>query len=389
MFGPRHERWVEELNVALQYKESITSSGAVMTLPDATADLKDWLNDPRKFVPMQYDDWMQVIHDFRASVNQTGPKLTRRVEPVVKHIDPLLRGLFIRSSSHQVGSPVATFLNKFLPRSLVNQIVLKLDSLLLRRASPAPVSEKRDHKIDPAVRADILRHVEQLDTQLASDDAIVDAWRDLLSYTRNLKRTIEDVAFCRDTLHAIAQRRNLDVVGSFGLFNELRSLVSDVANAVHEEIQRESGGEFEPCDYPPGTPSGESMKRRLELCEQLLRREPERGDCIVWLKVAPASLPQLEVTHGQVTFYNGVHLSGLVGKAEHADRFKIPPIEVLTLSPEEGPILQDGEVLWEYNPNVVYARVVLLDIELHTADTKARALVEGLIAINHAMKDSW
>ena len=76
------------------------------------------------------------------------------------------------------------------------------------------------------------------------------------------------------------------------------------------------------------------MKERLQLCEQLLSRPPERADCIVWLKVAPASLPQLEVSHGQVTFYNGVHLSGLAGSAEHADRFDVPPIEVLTMSPE-------------------------------------------------------
>jgi len=89
VFGPRHERWVEELNVVLQYKESIARSGAIMTLPDATADLKDWLTDRRKFVPKQYDDWMQVICDFRASVKQTGPKLGILVESTTTQIDSL------------------------------------------------------------------------------------------------------------------------------------------------------------------------------------------------------------------------------------------------------------------------------------------------------------
>ena len=272
---------------------------------------------------------------------------------------------------------------------MVSRIAPPIDQALQRRSPRAAVTETRTYKIDSVVRDDIRHLVERLYTELTTDNAIVEAWHDLVSSAQNLRRTVEDVSFRRDTLHAIAQRRNLDIIGSFGLFGELSALVSDVANAVHEEIQRESGGEFEPCDYPPGTPSGVPMARRLQLCEQLLSREPERGDCIVWLKVAPASLPQLEVTHGQVTFYNGVHLSGLAGSAEHADRFVVPPLEVLTMSPDEGPILQEGQVLWEYNPNIVYARVVLPDIEVHTSDAKARALVEGLIAVNHAMKDSW
>ena len=75
MLVRQHESFVEELSVQLQFKEPITSSGAVMTLPAATADLKDWMADRRKFLTVQYDDWMQVIADFRDSVSTTGPKL--------------------------------------------------------------------------------------------------------------------------------------------------------------------------------------------------------------------------------------------------------------------------------------------------------------------------
>jgi hypothetical protein len=304
---------VEELNVQLQYEQSITSSGAVMTLPDATADLRDWLCDRRKFVPKQYDDWMQVIRDFNASVRQTGPKLARVVESVTKQIDSRLPGLFVPGNPNPVASPIAAFLHRFMPDNAVNRIVAPIDRALQRLTPGVAVKENRTYKIDPVVREDILQHVEHLHTKLCSEEAIIEAWRDLLSSAKNLTRTVEEVAFRRDTVYAIAQRRNLDVIGSFGLFGDLSSLLSDVANAVHEEIQRESGVEPEPCSFPPGTPSGVPIERRLKLCENVLSREPERGDCIVWLKVAPASLPQLEVTHGQVTFYNGVHLSGLVG----------------------------------------------------------------------------
>jgi hypothetical protein len=75
MLVRQHESFVEELSAQLQFKEPITSSGAVMTLPAATADLKDWMADRRKFVTVRYDDWMQVIGDFRDSVSTTGPKL--------------------------------------------------------------------------------------------------------------------------------------------------------------------------------------------------------------------------------------------------------------------------------------------------------------------------
>ena len=112
--------------------------------------------------------------------------------------------------------------------------------------------EKRTYKIDSAVREDIQQRVEKLDTALSSNDAIVESWRDLLSSTKDLKRSVEDVAFRRDTVYAIAQRRNLQIIDSFGLFGELSALVSDVANAVHEEIQRGSGVEPEPCNFRQG-----------------------------------------------------------------------------------------------------------------------------------------
>ena len=75
MLVRQHESLVEELSVQLQFKEPITSSGAIMTLPAATADLKDWMADRRKFLTVQYDDWMQVIGDFNDSLSMTGPKL--------------------------------------------------------------------------------------------------------------------------------------------------------------------------------------------------------------------------------------------------------------------------------------------------------------------------
>jgi hypothetical protein len=93
LFIRKHERHVEELDVHLQFESPITSSGAVMTLPAATADLKDWVRDRRKFLAVQYDDWQQVIGDYRESLKQAGPRLTKLVEQHSTPVESLLQAL--------------------------------------------------------------------------------------------------------------------------------------------------------------------------------------------------------------------------------------------------------------------------------------------------------
>ena len=102
--------------------------------------------------------------------------------------------------------------------------------------------------------------------------------------------------------------------------------------------------------------------KRLQLCEQVLTREPYRGDCIVWLRLAPTSSPQYQVTHGQVTFYNASYLTDFDRTARtRRSAFRVPPMEVLTPPPPETPrrILREGEVEWDDDWNMAYARVVL------------------------------
>jgi hypothetical protein len=108
----------------------------------------------------------------------------------------------------------------------------------------------------------------------------------------------------------------------------------------------------------------------------------------VWLRLAPISLPQWEVTHGQVTFYNADYLSSFIGHPELADRFTVAPTEVLDPSVDP-PILVHDEVEWEPNYHMAYARVLLPDTVVHTAPDKARALVEALKSIHHANPDTW
>lgn len=351
MLVRQHEREIEELGVQLRFREAITCSGAVMTLPAATADLKDWVADRRKFLSVQYPDWIQVIDDFRDSRAASGPKLTNVVGATTARIEALLQGLLLSSAAAD-GTPTYT--------------------------------------MDDTKRAEVLTDLEQLATELVSDAAIVAAWRDLVASTQRLNRAVEEVSFRRDTLFAIAQGRNLDVTGSFGLFSSVREVLTDTPSAVQRELDGEAQVEHKPVFPPSWEPTGVPTWRRLQLCERISTREPHRGDCIVWLRLAPTSLPQHEVMHGQVTFYNASYLSACVGHPEFANNFRTPPIELLNpLAPEHEPFIDEGEVEWENDWNMAYARVVLPDIELHTAEAKARALVEALKSVNHATKDTW
>jgi len=238
MLVRQHESFVEELSVQLQFKEPITSSGAVMTLPAATADLKDWMADRRKFLTVQYDDWMQVIADFRDSVSTTGPKLRAIVASSTTQIDALLQGLF---------------------------------------SSTTAADGKLSYGVDAAVRADVLQQLKLLESELATEAAIVAAWRDLVKSSQTPNRLAEEISFRRDVLFAVAQRRNLDVVGSFGTFARADSVLTDVADAVQEELDRAAGVEHQRVLPPSWEPSSQPPWRRLQLCEQVLTRPPYRG----------------------------------------------------------------------------------------------------------------
>ena len=376
----------------LSFKQPTTSSGAIMTLPAATADLRDWVADQREFSSVQRDDWMQVIDDFRDSLAETGPKLSRHVEAVTSQIESQWPKLISPSAPDPVPSPIASLLRKIAPSGLSDRVAARIESLVRRLLPREPTTRPaRSYSIDGSVRSDISRHLQQLDAELATTAATIAAWRDLVSSAEKVGRKVEEVSFRRDTLYAIAKHRRLDVTGSFGLFATLGSLVTDAADTVLEEEDRATGVDHTPPDPPAlWEPSGVPTWRRLQLCEQVLSREPYRADCIVWLRIAPTSLPQHEVTHGQVTFYNAAVLSGCIGHPEFADQFTVPPMEILTpLPPEREPIVPEGEVEWEDDYHMTYARVLLPNIEVHAAEATARSLLEGLKTVNHPIKGTW
>lgn len=343
----QHEPWVEELSVQLQFDGLITGNGSVLTLPAATSDLLDWVGDQRAFLPVQHDDWQQVIGDYRDSLESSGPKIRETVSAPIAATNALL-GDLISSSSNPDGSVT--------------------------------------YQMDSAARVDLLAALQQLAAALASEEAMIAAWRDLVRTCERRGRMVDEVSFRRDTLWAVAAARGLDG-GRFGIFRDVREVLTDDAEAVKREQCRAAGIDYHPS-LPEWQPSGLKAWERLPLCEQILTRPPAKADCIVWLRLEPTHLPQYEVTHGDVTFYNASYLSAHIGHPELAGHFQVPPMEVLS-PPEIPPLVGEGEVEWEDEWNMAYARVVLRDTQIHDAEAQARTLIEALKVVNHAEPGAW
>jgi aryl carrier-like protein len=250
-----------------------------MTLSAATQDLTEWLADDRDFRSLQGEDWLGLLDDFRDSLITSGPKLRRVIEATNNAVQPLLNQL-ISSNTAPDGTITYT--------------------------------------IDSTVRADLSTRLRQLDVELAADAATIAAWLDLISTAEKVHRTIEELSFRRDTLWAIARRRGL-YLGPFGVFQNVASILTDNPDAVHEELDLAAGVEHVPRPLT-SQPTGQEVWQRLKLCERVLIRPPWRGDCIVWLRLAPTSLPQWEVSHGQVTFYNADVLASFIGDPESLTR---------------------------------------------------------------------
>ena len=345
LFRRRLERWIEELYVELENDRPLTSSGATLTLPAAVTDLRGWILDHRIYSTIQHPDWNQVLGDFRASADKAG-------------------SLLLDSAS---GS--------------LSEILEQLDNLFIPSATP--------HRwgIDPTVRERIATLLAKFDAKFDSSDVLVACWRELTASCRDISRKSEEVSTIRDTLWALAKRRNLDLSRT-GALSHLASVMTDNPDAVQTELDIAAGVSHEPRPLTH-QPTGVSVSERLAICETVLRREVERGDCIVWLRLAPASLPRYELSHGQVTFYNASYLSSaLRDPANAAALFGVPPTEAIA-SKGFSPVIPEGEALWEDDWNMVYARVCLGDHEIHNAVETARTLVRALIAVNHPTPGTW
>ena len=174
-------------------------------------------------------------------------------------------------------------------------------------------------------------------------------------------------------------------MGRFAFHRTLTAILSDDPYTIEREQARVAGQPYRFARSEKET-AGLADWERLALCEKVIVRPAARGDCVVWIRLAPASLPHREVSHGQVTFYQAAWLAAHAGHPEFADRFAAPPVEVLAAPDPRSP---EDDIDWEDEWNMVYARIALGDTEVHSAEGKARTLVEGIRAVNHVDDHMW
>lgn len=342
----QQDRWVGELVAVLE--DRFTMYVAAMTLPAATNELIAWLGDTREFVATQYDDWRSVLSDFRRAYMESGPKLRRESDRHYRLIEQQFPNLFTTSTSSCGGRPLS---------------------------------------LDEDVRRALLSSAQALKTALASDDSIAAAWTDLQTACEKPPSLAEDIEFKHMSVWAIAEQRRQDIRPVVGLPSRLAAVMRAERTAIEHEQQEIRSAQPLSTGLPPGAQENELPAwQRADLCGKILRKGAQKSDCIVWLRLEPAVPHQVEVTHGQVTFYHAPLLTQCLGHPERARDFTVIPAEVLDLDPL---IQGDTNLAWTAEPSIVYARVHLPGIEIHLARAQARTLVSALIEVNEPPRGSW
>ncbi|MFE4456096.1 hypothetical protein ACFROC_01950 [Nocardia tengchongensis] len=320
-----------------------------MTLPAATDELVAWLNDRRQFINAQYNDWQSMLDDFRSAFIAAGPKMRNAVKDHYSAVESQFGTLFTTDSE-------------------------KLKS------------------IDEQKRAATRLAAAALQAHLGSDEPIRAAWMDLQQACMTHTQSVENIEFKRKCLWALAQIRRQDTNGRFGLRQQLVEAMrgNDIANVGIQTAQHDPQAAESSIPTTNTAASCQADRlvwwQRAQLCDQILLRRPQKADCIVWLRFGSAYPYQDEVTHGQVTLYIAQLLGACVGRPEWAHNFAVVPQEVLDLPLDTQ--RNDG-LGWADEPGIVYARVVLPDIEVHLAREQAVTLVSALVQVSEPHPESW
>ncbi|MFC8532058.1 hypothetical protein [Nocardia sp. NPDC057227] len=311
-----------------------------MTLPVAATELLAWLDDQRQFLTIQHNDWQSMLSDFQLAYTATGNVLRTAIEAEHRVVANLAGTLFIETARNDGGTKI---------------------------------------EIGEQVRAEMRTATAAFAHRLTCDDVITAAWQDLLRACQKPGTTVERIEYLRQTLWAITEARRQNIDGTFGLARELaRVLRGDPGSTEHHhDSAAVTGLDTEAGPLPEW--------QRAQVCEKMLLDRAPKTDCVVWLRLGPAVPHTFETTHDQVTFYSAQLLGACVGHPEYARNFTVVPQEVLDLPTS----VTTGPRRWSDEPDLVYARVQLPQIELHLASRVAATLVAALVQVGEPHPGTW
>lgn len=350
MFEQR-ERWLEELRACTDEKESLTSTSGRMPWDAIVREIDAACSDARPHGRQQIRDWQSRVTDLTDSLDWIGPELLALVA---------IAG-----------------------RAVVGAIT---SGLLVTTAGTTTLDDTKRPAV--GIRAGVL--VSALD----SDALLVAAWRDLVAACRKLNHTrfpADRIAFLRDTLMGLIKYRNQDL----NHWNPISTAVSVLhGGASSVELAQEMVGDA--VQAPTTNPHARSRlsdQQLADLAERCIVLPPSTGNYIVWLRLSPGFIKDVAcVTHGGITFYDAIDLArALLDHDMARNMLDVVPEELLTDEIRDLQVSNsvDDCVGFEYDPELVYARVIVTNVERHRAVDAARTYLAAVLTVVGVHDGMW
>lgn len=354
MLFEQHERWLEELLEYTNRKEAVTCQSGYMPLTAITREIAAACADIRQHTSQQAGSWESMAADLADCLDWVGPGLLALVDTAGRAV-------------HHV---------------------ITTDLL-----SPGPNGGRR---LDDTRRPIVAAQTAALANILDQDDLLVAAWRDLVAACQDIdhfRYPSERIAFLRDTLVDLSEYRKQDRRFFSPISTSVQVLVGNPYSL--REAQAMVGAPITtPLD--PAAPVDVSESERAELAARCILERPPTGKYVVWFRLSPGFFQDAPyVTHGDITFYEAQTLATALADHDRARR------ELADVVPEE---LLTNEILdlqknrwqevndytgFEWESDLVYARVTVHDVEHHLAAETARIHMDTVLAVIGHHERMW
>lgn len=354
MLFEQHDRWIEELLEYTNRQEAVTCRSGYMPLTAIAQEIATACADSRQHGGQQIASWQSAADDLVDCLDWIGPGLLALVDPAGRAVH----------------------------HAITNDLL-----------AMGPNGRSR---LDDTKRPFVAAQTTALAGVLDRDDVLVAAWRDLVAACRDVDHVrypSERVAFLRDTLVGLSEYRKQD-----------RQYFSPISTAVQvlignrfsvQEAQAMVGDPVDDHDLAdPHAKSDLPEADRANLAARCILERPPAGKYVVWFRLSPGFFRNDPyVTHGDVTFYEAQTLATAL--TDHArarrDLAGVVPEELLT---DEIRDLQaankvNGHTGFEWEPQLVYARVTVHDVEHHRAVETARTLLDTVLAVVGHHERMW
>lgn len=146
--------------------------------------------------------------------------------------------------------------------------------------------------------------------------------------------------------------------------------------------------------YNPQAKANLTEAELADLAARCIVERPSTGDYVVWFRLSEGYFVGRDpcATHGDITFYEAQALAQLLIHQDQArEVFDVVPEELLT---DEIRDLQRSNNVnehtgFEYRPGLVYARIIVDDVERHRAVETARMHLDSVLAVVGVHEHMW